>query len=321
MLTLHFINVGDGDAILAEDRRGTRVFRMLVDTGRKDVGRTSDSPRTGVVEYLREAGADSLDALVITHLHVDHFGALPDLLEAVPVRRIYAGFFPGRPGDRAAPEPEAEKTVRGLIECLNLWSADAEIMARTGCETVSVAQTLENVALTGDLRADFICPSREVNAVQRLTWDAMLENQPLPPGLKYWASKSRNPNSLRLRLTYAGRRIELAGDCYGQVWEGEELAPCDILKVPHHGDRLSLTPLLVEKLRPAHAVISCGAEYIPRKDRPSRQAAELLEARGARVWMTDAFSAPWHPPGWQRAILFQIHEDATIQVPDPPSGG
>ena len=149
----------------------------------------------------------------------------------------------------------------------------------------------------------------------------LLENQPLPPGLKYWASKSRNPNSLRLRLTYAGRRIELAGDCYGQVWEGEELAPCDILKVPHHGDRLSLTPLLVEKLRPAHAVISCGAEYIPRKDRPSRQAAELLEARGARVWMTDAFSAPWHPPGWQRAILFQIHEDGTIQVPDPPSGG
>ena len=321
MLTLHFINVGDGDAILAEDRRGTDVFRMLVDTGRRDVGRTPGSPRLRTVDYLREAGVERLDVLVVTHLHADHFGALPDLLRSLPIRRVYSGFFPSRPGGRAAPEPEGEKTVRGLIECLNLWSEDAEEMDRIGCETVSVPQTLKDLALTEDLRADFICPSQEVNAVQRLTWEAMLANQSLPPGLKYWASKSRNPNSLRLRLTYAGRQIELAGDCYGQVWEGEELAPCDIFKVPHHGDRLSLTPLLVEKLRPAHAVISCGAEHIPRKDRPSRQAVELLEEHGARVWMTDAFSAPWRQPCWQRAILFQIHEDGTIQVPDPPSGG
>ena len=33
MLKLHFLNVGDGDAILLEDTAGEQPFRMLVDTG------------------------------------------------------------------------------------------------------------------------------------------------------------------------------------------------------------------------------------------------------------------------------------------------
>ncbi len=320
MLTLHFINVGDGDAILVEDRHGAEVFRMLVDTGRRDVGEAPGSLRLSAGEYLRSLGVDELDLLAVTHLHVDHFGALPDLLPDLTIRQVCSGFFPSRPRDRAAPEPEGERTVRGLIECLNLWCADVEEMERRGCRLLPIHET-RTLPLTERLTAEIICPSAEENAVQRLAWEAMLAGEPLPPGLKHWASKSRNPNSLRLRLRYAGRRIELAGDCYGRVWEGEDLAPCDIFKVPHHGDRLSLTPLLVEKLRPAHAVISCGAEYIPRKDRPSRQAVALLEAHGARVWMTDAFSAPWRRPLGQRALLFQIQEDGTIRAPAPPSGG
>ena len=36
MLRLHFINVGDGDAILVEELREGSAFRMLVDTGRED---------------------------------------------------------------------------------------------------------------------------------------------------------------------------------------------------------------------------------------------------------------------------------------------
>lgn len=321
MLTIHFINVGDGDAILVEDQEGDRVFHMLVDTGRRDVEPGPGSLRLSALEYLKALDVRCLDALVITHLHVDHFGALPDLLPEIEIRRVYSGFFPSRPWDRVVPEPEGEKTVRGLIECINLWCRDVEEMERRGCHLIPVHATLPGIPLTGRLTADVICPSPDVNAVQRLIWEAMLAGKPLPPGVKYWASKSRNPNSLRLRLSYAGRRVQLAGDCYGRVWEEEDLDPCDIFKVPHHGDRLSMTPLLAEKLRPAHAVISCGAEYIPRKDRPSRRAVELLEEQGTKVWFTDAFSASRRQVRLQQAIRFQIREDGAIVAPDSPSGG
>ena len=133
----------------------------------------------------------------------------------------------------------------------------------------------------------------------------------------WWSSKFRNPGSLRTRLTYAGRRIELAADCYGAAWEASVAwEACDILKVPHHGDAKALTPLLVQKLRPAHAVISCSAEYIPRKDRPSLQAVRLLEAAGARVWFTDSFAPPDQAPAHWAAVKFGVTEDGTIRPPE-----
>ena len=50
MLRLHFINVGDGDAILAEE--GGDPFRLLVDTGRRDVGEAPGSLRCTAADYL-----------------------------------------------------------------------------------------------------------------------------------------------------------------------------------------------------------------------------------------------------------------------------
>lgn len=45
MLALHFINVGDGDAILAEHQGAGGTFRLLVDAGRADVGACPGSRR------------------------------------------------------------------------------------------------------------------------------------------------------------------------------------------------------------------------------------------------------------------------------------
>ena len=166
----------------------------------------------------------------------------------------------------------------------------------------------------GGFAIEIISPDPEAVLRQRQIWTALLAGERPDPDMVWWSSKARNPISLRVRLQYAGRRVELAGDCYGAVWE-DEAEPCDIFKVPHHGDAKSLTPRLIRRLRPQYAVVSCSGEYIPRKDRPSAAAVSLLEEQGARVWFTDNFSRPGRIPDCWQSVDFIIREDGTIFPP------
>lgn len=321
MLKLRFINVGDGDAILMEDWEGGHVFRMLVDAGRRDVGTASGSLRCTAAEYLRERGVTHLDLLVVTHLHTDHFGGLADLLPGVAVDEVYSGFFPVRPEARIPEEPDAQKSVRGLIECLNEWGAAVELMAEQGCRLHTVSSTVRNLCVTGRLKADILCPDEQAAARQRQIYQDMLSGKPVPEDLRYWAAKRRNPGSLRVRLEYAGRSVELAGDCFGDGWDMNGQRPCDILKVPHHGAGGALSGEQISCLNPAYAVISCEREYIPRKDRPSGELIGQLRQRGTRVWFTDSFSIPGQEPDCWPSVDFTIYEDGTILTPDSRVSG
>lgn len=68
------LDVGQGDAILVTDGASS----ALVDTG----------PGGAVVEALARNNVFFLDAVVLTHLHADHAGGLPDVLESVSVGRL-----------------------------------------------------------------------------------------------------------------------------------------------------------------------------------------------------------------------------------------
>ncbi len=312
MLRLHFINVGDGDAILAEE--GGDPFRLLVDTGRRDVGEAPGSLRCTAADYLAALGVTRLDALVVTHLHEDHFSGLSGLLERVSIGTVYAGFFPCLPVVPLARTGMEEKTVRGLMDCLEQWTAMTAALRRRGVCLRSVEETAA-LSLTPRLQGEVLCDDPDAAGRQRQVWTNMLAGERADPDMVWWSSKFRNPGSLRVRLTYAGRRVELAGDCYGAVWE-ERAAPCDIFKVPHHGDAKAMTAELAGRLRPPYAVISCGAEYIARKDRPSSAAIRLLEEQGSRVWFTDSFQLPGRAADRWRSATFTIEEDGTILPPN-----
>ena len=65
-MTLDFINVGYGDAILIRSGSST----MLVDCGDWTVGDGGpDSQRISAADFLRQEGIETLDLLVLTHLH------------------------------------------------------------------------------------------------------------------------------------------------------------------------------------------------------------------------------------------------------------
>jgi beta-lactamase superfamily II metal-dependent hydrolase len=80
---------GGGDAILLTDSAQGIQLHALVDAGPAGV----DGSNPGfVADRLRELGVGTLEALVLTHAHTDHFDGIPAVLGAVDVERfIYNG--------------------------------------------------------------------------------------------------------------------------------------------------------------------------------------------------------------------------------------
>ncbi len=83
-LTLHFLNVGQGDAALLETPHGHWV---LIDTGPADP--RGDAGQRTIVPFLRARGVRRLDAMILSHAHRDHVGGVAAVLEAVQVDHVF----------------------------------------------------------------------------------------------------------------------------------------------------------------------------------------------------------------------------------------
>ena len=84
-LTVTFVNVGYGEAILLECPDSSKpdgVFTALIDGGSAEDSEFADrsSGRVRIEEYLKKRGIRRLDLAVSTHIHEDH---LCGLLRAV----------------------------------------------------------------------------------------------------------------------------------------------------------------------------------------------------------------------------------------------
>ncbi|OGT93989.1 MAG: hypothetical protein A2083_05180 [Gemmatimonadetes bacterium GWC2_71_9] len=75
-LQLRFFDVGQGDAALLITPEGRT---MLVDAGQN---------ARSVIAFLRANHLDTLDLVVVSHIHDDHMGGIPDVLGAVVVRNF-----------------------------------------------------------------------------------------------------------------------------------------------------------------------------------------------------------------------------------------
>jgi competence protein ComEC len=116
-LTLHFLEVGQGDGAAIRTPGGRWV---LIDAGPRFDG--SDAGKRVVVPFLRRQGVRRLSAVVVSHVHADHLGGVPAVLDRFPADIVvepgdlsqdprYLEFLaqleadgtrwhPGRPGDR-----------------------------------------------------------------------------------------------------------------------------------------------------------------------------------------------------------------------------
>ena len=202
------------------------------------------------------------------------------------------------------------KTHNGLCNLLNIFREITVSALRRG--TPSERVEAGTVHLTDSLSVTALLPRPEVIARQKRVFDALYRGEPVDGDEWFRAAKERNLSSLMLRFDYAGRSVLLTGDRYAADWEDEISEPCDVLKLPHHGDPKSMTEPLLKTLSPKIAVISCQSDPRGGKDRPNAEIVRMLQKRVPNLFCTENRALPTLDESTSNGLCVKIDEDGTI---------
>lgn len=228
-LRVHFIDVGQGDAILIQ----TPGQNILVDGGERGFD---------AVSYLQSLGVASLDLVIGTHPHADHIGGLLNVLQLIPVKEVI--------------DPCVVHSTKTFADYLTLID-EREIKLTEG-----------RAGMKRDLGGG----------------TAMEIIHPLAP-----SSTGLNNASIVFRLSFGRISFLFTGDAEGAAEDEILERGCNpastILKVGHHGSRVSSTRAFLEAVKPETAVIMCGSgnSY----GYPHRETLGRLARAGADIYRTD----------------------------------
>ncbi|MEM6798592.1 MAG: ComEC/Rec2 family competence protein [Planctomycetota bacterium] len=244
-LRCSFIAVGHGCSVLVESPDGGT---LLYDAG--SLG-SPDAAAETIAGVLWAKGIRRLDAVVLSHADVDHFNALPGLLDRFPIGGVYAS--------RVMFEPDTELPTNR--------SAPAELLRvirRHRTPLVMVAQG--DRLVVGEVSVEVLHPT-------------LAE-----------ANERDNAKSLVLAIEHARRRVLLPGDLESPGLEALTLqAPydCDLLLAPHHGSARSDPPGFAAWSRPEWVVVSGGDQAYSAAAGATYAATGALVMRTAELGMIE----------------------------------
>jgi len=178
--------------------------------------------RRSLAAVLWSERTRTIDHLVISHADVDHFNAVPELLDRFVVREV------------VAPEPLLASDAPAARELVAAFR-DRGIPMR-------IVRAGDSFAIDPQCRVRVLHPSS--GAAAEL------------------AGGTDNEASLVMAVEAAGRRWLLTGDLEGRAAQRFVAADpdgCDVLVAPHHGSITSLPPDLASATQPSVVLVS-GAE-------------------------------------------------------------
>lgn len=238
-LSVYFVSVGQGDAIYVEFPDGRNA---LIDGG------PSSSASGPLAMFLKERGVSSIDHVMLTHPHSDHYKGLEHVFANYTVGTFYDTRVDnsGATGDNAIRAKAAGLGVQSVYpapgDTLH-WSAGAELKVLNSCHkpfSSKNSETLNNCSI-----------------VVRLAYG----------------------EASILFTGDAGEDIEARlVDEYGPALRSK------VLKVGHHGSRYSSTSAFLSAVSPEVAYIEVGDNNY---GHPHPEAVSRLASAGAEIVRTD----------------------------------
>ncbi len=241
-IEITFLDVGQGDCAYVEFPDGGK---MLVDGGsinKNDVGRYV------IVPFLRWAGVNKLDAIVVTHYDADHINGLEGVVEEIGTRMVIR---------RATPDPPGTLGAVSLLQAI-------EESRKTRVKTVGIG---DRFPVPSMFEVDVLHPAKDSDRS-----DTSENNLSIVLKFDFRGTSVLLCGDIekQAELEILRRVPSLQGD---------------VIKVPHHGSKSSSSGTFVRHVAPRIAIISCGRRNI--YGHPSPEVLRRYEELGVRVFRTD----------------------------------
>ncbi len=237
-MDIYFVDTEGGAATLIVTPSGESI---LIDCGNPD-----DRDADRIAQAAKDARLKSIDSLILTHWHNDHYGGALALSKRIPIKHFYDRGIP----DKLADDPNFPALIAAYREA----SLGISMSLHPG-DLLRVRQSLDGPALqlktlssNGEVIAD--APGAPINPL-----GSAFEAQPV--------DTSDNANSLGFLLTFGSFKFLDLGDLtwnieYKLIAPTDKIGRVDVYQATHHGLDISNNPVLLRTVRPRVVVFSNG---------------------------------------------------------------
>ncbi len=259
ILTVAFLNVGQGDAIFIDAPSGNQ---MLIDGG---PGKSVLRELSKVMPFYDR----SIDVVMATHADKDHIGGLPDVLKKYKVDIFME---PGLSG-KSSSYKELEKIVSKKSQSLPLGNFKGEVLKKI------LARSWMDIDLGDGAILEILFPDRDPTGMDTNMSSIVAR---LVYGENKFLFTGDSPKAIENYLVYLSQS---QGNTLGNS-QGVTLGlQSDVLKVGHHGSRNSSGAEFISAVAPEYAVISVGKNN--RYGHPHQEVLDILNNFGAEILRTD----------------------------------